>query len=205
MSLLPHSIEKVIEELSKLPGIGPKTASRLTFYLYKLPETQFDVFAESVRRLKIGVTVCQVCFNMSEAPVCAICVNKKRDPRLICAVEDPLDVLALEQTRKFGGLYHVLGGVISPIDGIGPENLKITELIGRVKKIKDESGETVEIILATNPSLEGDATVMYIAKQLKPLGVKLTKLARGIPVGGDLEYTDELTLSDAIDFRKEIT
>lgn len=205
MSLLPRSIDKLINELSKLPGIGPKTASRLTFYLYKLPASQFEVFAESVRQLKTNVTACTNCFNMSEQPLCAICKNPQRNRNLICAVEDPLDVLALEQTRKFTGLYHVLGDIISPMDGIGPEQLKIAELVERVKKTQTESGKTVEVILATNPSLEGDATAMYLTKQLKPLGAKITKLARGIPVGGDLEYTDELTLADAIDFRKEVS
>ncbi|MBI4054050.1 MAG: recombination protein RecR [Candidatus Doudnabacteria bacterium] len=203
MHILPRSIEKVIEELSKLPGIGPKSASRLTFYLYKLPSSQYQLFVDAITHLRTNVTSCEVCFNMAESSVCAICGDDKRKPALICAVEDPLDVLALEQTKKYDGVYHVLGGAISPIDGIGPEQLKIEELVERVKKLKKQNKE-VEVILATNPSLEGDATSMYIAKQLKPLDVRITKLARGIPVGGDLEYTDELTLSDAINFRKEI-
>lgn len=204
MRLLPRSIEKMIDEFAKLPGIGPKSASRLAFYLYKVPQEQYESFAASVQSLKANVTLCRECFNMSETPLCAICGEPKRKKDLLCVVEDPLDVVALEQTRKFEGVYHVLGGAVSPIDGIGPEQLKIAELTERVKKIQAASAGRVEILLATNPSLEGDATSMYIAKQLKPLGVKLTKLARGIPVGGDLEYTDELTLSDAIGNRREI-
>jgi recombination protein RecR len=203
MHLLPRSVEKVIDELSKLPGIGPKSASRLTFYLLKQPDHNFQTLVEALKQLKSHVLSCKKCFNMSESELCPICADSKRDQRLVCAVEDPLDVVALEQTRKYPGVYHVLGGAISPIDGIGPEQLKIAELIKRVKELKETKGEA-EVILATNPTLEGDATVMYIARELKPLGVKITKLARGIPVGGDLEYTDELTLTDAINFRKEI-
>lgn len=204
MRLLPHSIEKMIDEFSRLPGIGPKSASRLTFYLYKLPPERYDAFVQSVAGLKANVTVCEQCCNMSETAVCTICADQKRNQRLICAVEDPLDVIALENTRKFLGVYHVLGGAISPIDGVGPEQLKIEELRRRVEKLRHEEVAELEIILATNPSLEGDATAMHIAKELKPFAVKLTKLARGIPVGGDLEYTDELTLADAINYRKEI-
>lgn len=204
MRLLPKSIEKLIDELSKLPGIGPKSASRLAFYLYKLPDGGFRSFSDAVAGLKTNVTYCRNCYNMAEENLCGICADKKRNHRLICVVEDPLDVLALEQTRKFSGVYHVLGGALSPIDGIGPESLKIAELHKRVVKLQDENEEPIECILATNPSLEGDATVMYIAQELKPLKIKMTKLARGIPAGGDLEYTDEVTLSDAINFRKEI-
>jgi recombination protein RecR len=204
MRLLPRSIEKMIDELNKLPGIGPKSASRLALYLFKLPANQYDNFLLAAKQLKENVVACRVCQNMTETPVCSICSDPKRNQRIICVVEDPLDVVALEHARKFEGVYHVLGGAISPIDGIGPESLKITELEKRVKQLQNESAESIEIILATNPSLEGDATAMYIVKLLRPLGIKLTKLARGIPVGGDLEYTDELTLSDAISNRKEI-
>ena len=203
MRILPRSFEKLINEFAKLPGIGPKSASRLTFYLFKLPNHQIDVFAESLRQLKQNVFSCKQCFNMSEKEICEVCSDGKRNQNLIAVVEDALDVVAIEQTGKFQGVYHVLGDIISPIDGIGPENLKIAELIERVKKIKEKSAD-VELILATNPSLEGDATAMYIQKQIKPLDVKLTKLARGIPVGGELEYTDESTLSDALNYRKEI-
>lgn len=204
MRLLPRSIEKMIDELNKLPGIGPKSASRLALYLFKLPANQYDNFLLAAKQLKENVVACRVCQNMTETPVCSICSDPKRNQRIICVVEDPLDVVALEHARKFEGVYHVLGGAISPIDGIGPESLKIIELEKRVKQLQNESAESIEIILATNPSLEGDATAMYIVKLLRPLGIKLTKLARGIPVGGDLEYTDELTLSDAISNRKEI-
>lgn len=203
MRILPRSFEKLINEFAKLPGIGPKSASRLTFYLFKLPDHQIDVFAESLRQLKQNVFSCRQCFNMAEKEICDVCSDQKRNQNLIAVVEDTMDVLAIEQTGKFEGVYHVLGGAISPIDGIGPENLKIAELVERVKKMK-EAGSEVELILATNPSLEGDATIMYIQKQIKPLDVKLTRLARGIPVGGEIEYTDESTLSDAINYRKEL-
>ncbi|PIR97166.1 MAG: recombination protein RecR [Candidatus Doudnabacteria bacterium CG10_big_fil_rev_8_21_14_0_10_41_10] len=203
MRILPRSIEKLINEFAKLPGIGPKSASRLTFYLYKLPDHVIEVFGESVKQLKTGVHSCKNCHNMSETEICSICSNTARNQNLVCVVEDPLDVLAIEHTGKFDGVYHVLGGTISPIDGIGPENLKIAELVSRVKMLKNNNN-SVEIILAMNPSLEGDATVMYISKQLREIKVKLTKLARGIPVGGELEYTDESTLSDALNYRKEI-
>ena len=203
MRLLPKSIERVTNALARLPGIGPKTASRLTFYLFKLPEHELEGFVEAIKGLRENVMTCQRCFNLAETELCEICRDPKRDQNLICVVEDPLDVMALEQTRTLKGVYHVLGGAISPIDGIGPEALKIAELEARISKLVEEK-QTVEVLLATNPSLEGDATTLYIAKILKPKGVKLTKLARGIPVGGDLEYTDELTLSDALNFRKEI-
>ncbi len=202
MRILPRSIEKLISELSRLPGIGPKSASRLTFFLYKMPEVQFNIFADAVRNLKTGVTSCRECFNMSEAELCGVCADPSRNHRLICVVEDPLDVLALEQTRSVPGVYHVLGGIISPMDGVGPEQLKIAELASRIRSLP--AGDPAEVILAINPSLEGEATVAYLIRELRPLGVKLTKLARGIPVGGDLEYTDEQTLTDALNFRKEI-
>ncbi|MCL5435788.1 MAG: recombination mediator RecR, partial [Patescibacteria group bacterium] len=177
---------------------------RLAFYLFKSPAAQYENFLLSAQQLKQNVTTCRICYNMAENPTCPVCADAKRNRHIICVVEDPLDVVALEHARRFEGVYHVLGGAISPIDGIGPEQLKIAELPERVKKLQGESSEPIEIILATNPSLEGDATAMYIVKLLRPLGVKLTRLARGIPVGGDLEYTDELTLSDAIGNRKEI-
>lgn len=203
MRVLPKSIERLINELSKLPGIGPKSASRLAFYLYKIPAAQYQLFTEAVAHFKTGVTFCRQCFNMSESDLCAICADGRRSQRLICVVEDPLDVVAVEQTGKFMGVYHVLGGAISPIEGIGPEQLKISELTARVQSLQ-AVGNGVEVILATNPSLEGDATNMYIIRELRTKGAKITKLARGIPVGGDLEYTDEQTLSDALNFRKEI-
>jgi len=203
MRLLPKSIERAINALSRLPGIGPKTASRLAFYLFKLPDHELETFWQSLKQLKSDVTVCSVCFNMAEAKICAVCSDKKRKPELICVVEEPLDVSAIESAGSFSGLYHVLGGIISPIDGIGPEQLKIKELELRITALINEKKQ-VEVILATNPSLEGDTTALYISRLLKPLGVKLTRLARGIPVGGDLEYTDELTMADAINYRKEI-
>lgn len=203
MRILPRSIERVISQLSRLPGIGPKSASRLTFFLYKLTDSEFDTFVQSLSQLKSGVQSCELCYNMSESPRCEVCSDPKRQADLVCVVEDPLDVMAIEQTRKYQGVYHVLNGAISPIDGIGPDQLNIAVLIERVKKLLTEDKQ-VEVILATNPSLEGDTTALYIGKELKPLGVKITRLARGLPVGGDLEYTDELTLSDALNYRKEI-
>jgi recombination protein RecR len=204
MRILPRSVEKLIEELSQLPGIGHKSASRLTFFLLKLPEIRFRQFASAIAQLRDSVRYCTQCQNMSEGELCDICSDTKRDQRLVCVVEDSLDVVAVEQTRKFTGTYHVLGGALSPIDGIGPEQLNIATLENRIKKLAADKSP-IEIILATNPSLEGDATALYLTRLLKPLGAKLTKLGRGIPVGGDLEYTDEVTLSDALAARREVS
>lgn len=201
MSILPKSIQNLINEFSKLPGIGPKTASRLTFYLLKNPNIDLQNFAQTVANLQKDIIFCSKCFNMAETDPCRICADNKRDHNLICVVEDPLDVVAMDQISDFHGVYHVLGGVISPLDGVGPENLKINELLKRLS----EPGEK-EIILATNPSLEGEATAMYLAKQLRlPLftHIKVTRLARGLPSGADLEYADEYTLSKALEGRRE--
>lgn len=201
MSILPKSIQNLINEFSKLPGIGPKTASRLTFYLLKNPKLDLQSFAQAIANLQRDIIYCSTCFNMAESDPCKICADNKRNHNLICLVEDPLDVVAMDQISDFHGVYHVLGGVISPLDGIGPENLKITELLARLAKLN-----TAEIVLATNPSLEGEATAMYIAKQLKQpefKHVKITRLARGLPQGADLEYADEFTLSKALEGRRE--
>ncbi len=203
MSTLPKSVQNLINEFSKLPGIGPKTAQRLTFYLLKNPNIDLQTFAQSIANLQKDLIYCSVCFNMAETDPCKICSDTKRNHDLICVVEDPLDVVAMDQISDFNGVYHVLGGVISPLDGIGPENLKIKELLERLEKL-----ERAEVILATNPSLEGEATAMYIAKQLKPLTsplkpIKVTRLARGLPTGADLEYADEFTLSKALEGRRE--
>ncbi len=201
MSTLPKSIQNLINEFSKLPGIGPKSASRLTFYLLKTPYVDLQSFAAAVANLQKDIIYCSTCFNMAESDPCIICFNPKRNQNLICVVEDPLDVVAMDQIADFNGVYHVLGGVISPLDGVGPENLKIKELLLRLSKLPE-----AEIVLTTNPSLEGEATAMYIAKQLKQPEfehIKVTRIARGLPTGADLEYADEYTLSKALEGRRE--
>ncbi|MBX4191483.1 MAG: recombination mediator RecR [Candidatus Doudnabacteria bacterium] len=201
MSVLPKSIQNLINEFSKLPGIGPKSASRLTFYLLKQPGIDLQSFSSAISNLQKDIIYCSLCFNMAETTPCKICADTRRQQNQICVVEDPLDVVAMDQISDFHGVYHVLGGVISPLDGVGPENLKIKELVQRVGKIPQ-----AEIILATNPSLEGEATAMYIAKQFKSpqlTHVKVTRLARGLPSGADLEYADEYTLSKALEGRRE--
>jgi recombination protein RecR len=198
---LPEPIQNLINNFSRLPGIGPKTASRLTFYLLRAPEDLAHDLGESLLELKSGTTFCRTCFNItvSGRDECEICTSKERDGALVCVVEEPLDMLALERTGGYLGRYHVLNGALSPIEGIGPEDLKIRELIERVK-----DGGIKEIILATNPSMEGDYTAAYIIQQLEPLGVRLTRLARGLPMGGDLEYADQSTLLRALDGRQEM-
>ena len=191
----------MIDALSRLPGIGPKTASRLTFFLLNAPDNLSRDLAEALRALKSATGYCQVCFNITSAgrAECEICANPERDQDVICVVEEPLDVLAMERTDGFHGRYHVLHGALSPIEGIGPEDLKIRQLLERV-----HAGGIKEVILATNPSLEGDATAMYLRQQLQPLGVTVTRLARGLPVGGDLEYADQSTLLRALAGRQEM-
>jgi len=199
--LLPESIQSVINSLERLPGIGPKSASRLAFYLLRAPDELSQNLATALADLKAKTAFCQECFNITEAgrEVCGICESSRRDAGLICVVEEALDVLALERTGGFQGKYHVLQGVLSPIEGIGPDDLKIKQLIARLR-----SGAVKEVILATNPSMEGDATALYLRQQLEPLGVKVTRLARGLPVGGDLEYADQNTLLRALSGRQEM-
>jgi recombination protein RecR len=181
-----------------LPGIGPKTASRLAYYLLRSPAEQVLSLAESLRVVKERTVLCSVCFNIAERSPCSICGSAERDVTQVCVVEEPLDVLAVERTRLYHGLYHVLHGAISPVEGIGPEELKIRELVSRV-----QTGQVREVLLATNPNLEGEATAMYVARQLAPLGIRVTRLARGLPIGGDLEYADEVTLGQALEGRRE--
>ncbi len=199
--LLPAPIQDLIDAFSRLPGVGPKTASRLTFYLLRAPENLSSDLAEALQVLKSGTGNCQRCYNITESErvECEVCSNEERDQSVLCVVEEPLDVLALERTGGFRGRYHVLQGALSPIEGIAPEDLKIRELLGRV-----QSEEIREIILATNPSMEGDATAMYLRQQLLPLGVRITRLARGLPMGGDLEYADQNTLLRAQAGRQEM-
>ncbi len=199
--LLPEPIQDLINAFSRLPGIGPKTASRLTFYLLNAPDELSKDLADAITRLKTGTTRCRICFNITTAgrTECEICASPERDGRIICVVEEPLDVLALERTGGFQGRYHVLQGALSPIEGIGPDDLTIRDLLARVK-----AGGVREVILATNPSMEGDSTAMYLGQQLAPLGVRVTRLARGLPVGGDLEYADQSTLLRALSGRQEL-
>ncbi|HOG47754.1 MAG TPA: recombination mediator RecR [Anaerolineae bacterium] len=199
MSLTPGPVGRLIEELSRLPGIGPKTASRLTFFMLRAPETQVLALADAIRGLREGTVFCSTCFNIAEQDPCPVCSNAERDRGVICVVEEPLDVLAIERTRRFKGLYHVLHGALSPVDGIGPDELKMRELVERVR-----AGGVREVLMATNPTMEGDATAMYLARQLAPLGVRVTRLAMGLPVGGDLEYADEITLGEALEGRRDV-
>lgn len=196
---LPKSVRTLIEEFSKLPGIGPKSAQRLAIHLLHSPESRVKPLGEAILELKGSVVFCEKCWNIAETNPCPICDGAERDRSVICVVEEILDVVAIEKTREYKGLYHVLHGALSPVDGIGPEQLKLTDLFSRVK-----NGEEVkEILLATNPSLEGEATALYIQKQLKDFEGKMTRIARGLPVGGDLEYADEVTLGKAISGRSE--
>lgn len=192
-------VATLIEELAKLPGIGPKSAQRIAFHLLKASPNDAKKLAEAIMQFKDRVKFCRTCFNITTDEICEICQNPKRDASVICVVEEPKDVLALEKTREFKGRYHVLQGAISPIEGIGPEDLRIRELLERIK-----GSEVKEIILATNPNIEGEATAMYIAKLVKPLDVMVTRIASGLPVGGDLEYADEVTLGRALEGRREI-
>lgn len=192
-------VSRLIEELHRLPGIGPKTAQRLAYFLLRASEEQARALAEAIVTVKEKIVLCSVCQNITEADPCSVCRDEARDRAKICVVERPLDVLALERTRKYDGLYHVLHGVLSPIEGVGPADLKIEELLVRLR-----DGPVREIILATNPNLEGEATAMYLSRLVAPLGVKVTRLARGLPFGGDLEYADQMTLTRALEGRQEI-
>ncbi len=196
---VPEPVIRLIDEFSRLPGIGPKTASRLTFFLLRTSTDQAIALADALRELKERTRFCEVCFNITTASPCGICQSEERDHRVICVVEEPLDVLAIERTRQFHGLYHVLHGAISPMEGIGPDDLKIQGLLARVAQ-----GVVEEVILATNPSLEGENTAAFIQRKLVPLRVRVTRLARGLPVGGDLEYADEVTLIRALEGRREM-
>ncbi len=199
MSYYSPSIEKLIESFEKLPSIGHKTAQRLAFYMLDLSNEEAEEFTNSILNAKKNLHFCSKCFNISDTDPCNICSNPKRDQSIICVVEDVRDVIAMERTHEFKGVYHVLHGSISPMNGVGPDDIKIKELLNRLM-----NGEVKEIILATNPRVEGEATSMYITKLVKPLGIKTTRIARGIPVGGDLEYTDEITLTKALEGRSEI-
>jgi recombination protein RecR len=193
------AVQDLIDELGRLPGVGPKSAQRIAFYLLAAQPEDVERLADILRRVKDEVKFCSVCGNVAEADVCRICSDPRRDPSLICVVEEPKDVVAIERTREFRGRYHVLGGAISPIDGVGPDDLRVRELLTRL-----QDGTVTELILATDPNLEGEATATYLARLLNPMGVTITRLASGLPVGGDLEYADEVTLGRAFSGRRRI-
>lgn len=199
---IPKAIQSLIESFEKLPGIGPKTAQRLTFYLLHVPQGELDQFSVSVQNLKKGTIICSICFSVDEADPCGICANSQRDKSTICVVEEPLDVLALEKNGKYHGVYHVLHGKIDPLNNIGPDEIYIRQLLER---INDEGLRIKEVILATNPTMEGEATAMYIAKQIKVTSdkIQVTRIGRGLPTGADLEYADELTLQRAMEGRSD--
>lgn len=199
MSFYAAPIAKLIDELAKLPGVGNKTAQRLAFHILKMPQGDVEQLAGAISNAKRNIKQCRVCCNITDSEVCSICSNPKRDSSIICVVEDPKDVVAMEKTREFKGLYHVLNGAISPMEGIGPEEITIKELLKRVY-----DNDIKEIIIATNPNIEGEATAMYISRLLKPAGIMVTRIAHGVPVGGDLEYADEVTLMKALEGRREI-
>lgn len=194
----PEPLLRLIDQLRRLPGIGPKGAQRLAFHLLRTPREETDRLCEAVRDVKDRVTYCSICSNTTDVDPCVFCSSPGRDQRMICVVEEPQNVTAVEQTRDFKGAYHVLMGALSPLQGVGPDDLKIRELLARVQKGADE------VILATNPNVEGEATALYLARLLKPLGVKVTRIAMGVPVGSDLEYTDEITMHKAMEGRREV-
>lgn len=192
-------VQELIDELGRMPGVGPKSAQRIAFHLLKLPKTDALRLARAITEAKERVTFCDQCFNIAEGDRCELCSDERRDPTLLCVVEEPRDIVAVERTQEFNGRYHVLQGAISPIEGIGPEQLRVRELLTRIGQ-----GEVKEVILCTNPNLEGEATAMYLSRLLKDLDLKVTRIASGLPVGGDLEYADELTLGRALEGRREV-
>mgnify|MGYP002729175538 FL=1 len=198
MEFYPVAIEKLIEEFAKLPSIGKKSAQRLTLHILNLPKDEVEEFANALVKARGTIKYCSVCGNFTDTDPCAICSNPNREKDIICVVEQPKDIMTMEKVKEFNGLYHVLHGTISPMQGRGPQDIRIRELVARM------SGDVKEVIVATNPTIEGEATAMYISKILKPLDVKVTRIAAGIPVGGDLEYADEVTLSKALEGRREI-
>ena len=192
-------VQALIDELGRMPGVGPKSAQRIAFYLLKLPKEDAQRLAHAINEVKDRISFCTRCYNIAEGELCGLCLDERRDPTLVCVVEEPRDIVAVEKTQEFRGRYHVLQGAINPIEGVGPEQLRVKELLARL----DREG-IVEVILCTNPNIEGEATAMYLARLLKPLGLKVTRIASGLPVGGDLEYADELTLGRALEGRREV-
>jgi recombination protein RecR len=198
MARYPKPMARLVEELVRLPGVGPKTAQRLAFFLISQTSTEVQSLAEAIVQAKQRIILCSQCFHLTEEDPCAICSNSKRNKNFICVVEEPRDVIAMERTKSFDGIYHVLHGSISPLEGIGPNDLKVKELVARV------CPSVEEVVLATDPNVEGEATAMYLARLLKPIGVKVTRMAHGMPVGSDLEYVDEVTLAKALEGRREL-
>ena len=199
MNIYTPAVQTLIDELGKLPGVGPKSAQRIAFHLVKLSEEDAIRLSTAIREAKERVRFCEKCFNMSDEPICEICSDSRRDPSLVCVVEEPRDIVAVERTQEYKGFYHVLQGAINPIDGIGPEQLRVKELLTRLQE-----NPISEVILCTNPNIEGEATAMYLARLLEPLGLSITRIASGLPVGGDLEYADELTLGRALEGRRQV-
>lgn len=193
------TLNNLIGALSKLPGIGPKTATRLAFFILRMPAEEAEELADAIRKVKAEVKVCKECGNYADEEICDICSDQRRDRSTLCVVADPRDVIAIENTREYRGLYHVLGGVLSPLDGVGPEQLRIRELLDRLKE-----SDIKEVIIALSPTVEGEATAIYLAKLIKPLGIKVTRIAPGIPVGGELDYADPATLIKSLEGRREI-
>jgi len=194
-----EAVRTLIDELGRLPGIGPKSAQRIAFHLLKIPGEDVRRLADAIVEAKARVSWCARCFNFAEGELCTICLDDRRDRHVVCVVEEPRDIAAVERTREYKGTYHVLGGAMSPIDGIGPDQLRIKELLERIPR-----EEITEVIVATNPNTEGEATAMYLARLMKPIGLTVTRIASGLPVGGDLEYADEITLSRALEGRREV-
>ena len=199
MSSLPESLQRLVEELQRLPGIGQKSAQRLAFHILRTPREDADRLADAVREVKERVTYCSICSNITDSDPCAYCRNDTRDRTIICVVEEPQNIASIERSRDFKGVYHVLMGVLSPLQGIGPDDLRIKSLLTRLA-----GGSVAEVILATNPTVDGEATAIYLARLLKPLGVKVTRIAMGVPVGSDLEYADEVTMHKAMEGRREV-
>ena len=200
MAYYPAPVARLIEALQRLPGVGPKTAQRMTFFLLKRPADEVRELSESLVAVKERIVYCRTCFNVTDEDPCRICADPARDDRVLCVVEEPNDLLAMERTGEYHGRYHVLLGALSPLDGVGPDDLKVRELLVRL-----EQGDVAEVILATNPNVEGEATALYLAKLLRPLGPRVTRIARGLPVGGDLEYADQVTLSKALEGRRQFS
>ena len=197
-------VQRLIDELSKLPGIGPKSAQRVAFHLLKVTPASARQLASAIVEMKEKVRLCRLCFNVSDQELCEYCRNPRRDGSLICVVQEPPDIVALERTREFSGLYHVLQGAISPIEGVGPEDLRVVELLGRIQTPPQDRPSVKEVIVATNPNIEGEATAMYLSRLLTPAGITVSRLASGLPVGGDLEYADEVTLARALEGRRRV-
>ncbi|MET0903828.1 MAG: recombination mediator RecR [Acidimicrobiales bacterium] len=200
MAVYAPAVQELIDELGRLPGIGPKSAQRIAFHLLKTEKVDALRLARAISEAKERVSFCEQCFNIAEGPVCDLCADDRRDPTVLCVVEEPRDIVAVEKTQEYNGRYHVLQGAISPIEGIGPEQLRVRELLARI-----DTETVAEVILCTNPNLEGEATAMYLSRLLKDLPVRVTRIASGLPVGGDLEYADELTLGRALEGRREVS